>query len=145
MNAVNRKIAALVAALVMGLTTQAFAQSEVEEAGPVYIAGGQYTAVLEQTAGNWQLLPLDGADRSVAAENCAQSVYLPSGVWLINRDIRGRAELVAPSTTALPRGMRERVKLIACDAPKTRETALRAPRELIQYLAEHSGAVRIDE
>jgi|CXWL01.1.fsa_nt_gi hypothetical protein len=138
------KNTALIAALVVGLSSNAFAEGDIEDAGPQYVAGGQYTAVLAQTAGNWQLLPLDGDDRSVAAADCQQSVYLPSGVWLINRDIRGRPELVAPSTTALPKGLKDRVKLIACDAPKTRESALRAPRELVQYLAEHTGAVRID-
>ncbi len=135
---------AVVGALLLSVGLAAPAQ-DIEDAGPVYVAGGQYTASLEQTAGTWQLLPLNGEDRSVQADNCTQSVYLPSGVWLINRDIRGRPELIAPSTTSLPNGLRDRVKLVACDAPPTREAALRAPRELVTWLTENTGAVRIND
>ena len=133
----------IIAATLIALGAQARAD-DIEDAGPQYIAGGQYSAVLEQASGRWQLLPLDAQDQQVA-NDCRQQVYLPKGVWLLNRDRQGNVELVATSGTALPPGHRENVKLVACEAAGAQPSALRAPSALIGWLSEHSGAVLVDE
>lgn len=133
----------IIAATLIALGAQARAD-DIEDAGPQYIAGGQYSAVLEQASGRWQLLPLDAQDQQVA-NDCRQQVYLPKGVWLLNRDRQGNVELVATSGTALPPGHRERVKLIACEAAGAQPSALRAPSSLISWLTENSGAVLVGE
>ncbi|MFO1495829.1 MAG: hypothetical protein U1F26_14350 [Lysobacterales bacterium] len=138
------KTLALIAAGLVAFSATARADEGIEETGPVYLPGGQYGAVLDQSAGRWQLLPLDAADQDVA-NGCAQQLYLPSGVWLVNRDAHGRAELVAPSGTALPPGHRERVALVACEAAGKQPQALRAPAALVDWLTEHTGAIWVDE
>jgi hypothetical protein len=133
----------LIAATLIALSSQARAD-DIEDAGPQYIAGGQYSAVLEQASGRWQLLPLDAQDQEVV-NDCRQQVYLPKGVWLLNRDRQGNVELIATSGTALPPGHRETVRLIACEAAGAQPSALRAPHALISWLSEHSGAVLVGE
>lgn len=138
------KTLSLIAAAVITLAGSARADNGIEEAGPVYLAGGQYGAVLQQSSGHWQLLPMDAQDREVVSR-CQQQVYLPRGVWLVNRDRHGNAELVAPSGTALPPGHRERVALVACEAAGAQPGALRAPSDLVDWLSEHTGAILVDE
>lgn len=138
------KALSLIAAALISLSGAARADDASEDAGAVYLAGGQYTASLEQTSGHWHLLPVDAADREVVSD-CAQQVYLPAGVWLLNRDQHGNAELVAPSGTALPPGHRERIALVSCEAAGKQPNALRAPSDLIDWLAEHTGAILVGE
>lgn len=133
-----------IAATLIALAGPVRADDGIEDAGPVFVAGGQYTATLEQHTGNWQLTPIDAADRKVSNQ-CAQQVYLPRGLWLINRDRRGHAQLVATSGTALPPGHRERIALVPCEAIGSQPNALRAPSSLIHWLSENAGAVLVDE
>lgn len=134
----------LIAATLIAFAGTARADDGIEDAGSVFVAGGQYSAVLEQSSGNWHLLPIDAADQDVSNQ-CAQQVYLPRGVWLVNRDRHGNAELVAPSGIALPPGHREHIKLVSCDAAGAQPSALRAPSTLIDWLTEHTGAILVDE
>ena len=136
------KALTLIAATLIAFAGTARADDGIEDAGSVFVAGGQYSAVLEQSNGSWRLLPIDAEDREVSS-SCAQQVYLPNGVWLLNRDRHGNAELVAPSGTALPPGHRDHVKLVACEAAGAQPTALRAPSTLIDWLAEHTGAILV--
>ena len=133
-----------IAATLIALAGFAHAEDGIVDAGPVFVAGGQYTAALEQHSGHWRLLPVDAQDREVVS-SCAQQVYLPRGLWLINRDRRGQAELVATSGTALPPGHRERIALVSCEAAGAHPSALRAPASLIDWLSDNAGAVLIDE
>ena len=137
------KVLSMIAASLI-FAGSAQAEDATFESGNVYVAGGQYTAVLQQGSGSWRLLPIDAADREVAS-SCAQQVYLPRGVWLLNRDSRGNAELVATSATPLPPGHRDHVKLVSCEAAGAQPNALRAPSSLIDWLAEHTGAVLVSE
>ncbi len=116
--------------------------AEQADGAPVYVAGGQYTATLSQSSGRWQLMPMTGNDATVLS-HCLQETHLPPGIWLINRNTQGEAELIAPSGTALPPGYRDRVPLASCDSRV--EDALRAPAELVDWLVEHTGAVWIGE
>ena len=136
-------LSSVVAASLIAVAGSAAADTGAEDYS-VFVAGGQYTATLEQAAGQWRLLPIDAEDRQVSNQ-CAQQVYLPRGVWLVNRDRHGRAELVAPSGTALPPGHRERVALVPCEAAGAQPAALRAPGSLIDWLTEHTGAVLVAE
>jgi hypothetical protein len=133
-----------IAATLIALAGSARAEDSILDAGPVFIAGGQYTATLEQHSGHWRLLPVDAQDREVVS-SCAQQVYLPRGLWLINRNRRGQAELIATSGTALPPGHRERIALVSCEAAGAHPNALRAPASLIDWLSDNAGAVLVDE
>jgi len=66
----------LIAASLLVLAATARADEAQLDAGAVYVAGGQYTAVLQQRSGSWRLLPIEAADREVSSD-CAQQVYLP--------------------------------------------------------------------
>jgi hypothetical protein len=132
----------IIAASLIAFGTQA-AADDIEDAGPQFTAGSQYSAKLEQTSGRWQLSPIDAADREVLSD-CRQQVYLPQGIWLLNRNRQGNLELQAPSGTALPPGHKGRVQLVSCEAAGAQPDALRAPSTLISWLAEHTGAVMVD-
>jgi hypothetical protein len=132
----------ITAALLIAFGTQALAD-DIEDAGPQFTAGSQYSAKLEQTSGRWQLSPIDTADREVV-NACPQQIYLPQGIWLLNRNRHGNLELQAPSGTALPPGHKGRVQLLSCEAAGAQPNALRAPSALIEWLAEHTGAVMVD-
>lgn len=131
-----------IAIVFLALGTNARAQ-DIEDAGPQFQAGSQYSARLEQTSGRWQLSPLDADDREVLSR-CRQEVYLPQGVWLLNRNRKGQLELQAPSGTGLPPGHKGRVQLVSCEAAGQQANALRAPAGLVDWLAEHTGAVLVE-
>ena len=137
------------AILAAGLTaTVAFAAPpaeqvppQIEDAGPVFNAGSQYTAVLDQAHGRWQILPLSGQDLAIDTGACANGNVVPKGVWLVTRDDEGRVQLVAPSTTALPNGAADTVAVRSCDTADA--DALAVPQPLIDLLAADAGAVLV--
>lgn len=108
---------------------------------PVYVASSQYSAVLHQTRGLWQLLPAEGATLLVGADDCHSARRLPVGLWLLTRDAQGRPELVAPSATALPRGAADHVALRRCDVAG--KTDLAVPQPMIDLLVAGTGAVYV--
>ena len=119
------------------------ADATVEDAGPVFNAGSQYTAVFHQAQGQWRILPVTGQDLAIATGDCATGSVHPKGVWLVTRDDAGNVQLVAPSTTPLPAGASDTIAVRACDAPAA--DALVLPQPLIDLLAAGAGAVLIDE
>ena len=128
----------LIAALAAASAVASTAQPD-----PVYVAGSSYTAVLDQQAQRWTLLPLDGQDFEVtsAAKSCASDTTVPSGLWLVGRDAHGNPELVAPSATDVAAGA-ERIALHACGEAGE---GLAAPRPLIEWLTDNGGAVFVEE
>jgi hypothetical protein len=110
---------------------------------PAYVTRDQYTAVLHQARGAWQIQPADGQDVLIDTLSCGHGSVLPTGVWLLVADERGRVDLVAPSVTALPAGRADRVHLRSCDEAGAQDLA--APQLLIDLLAERSGAVFVHE
>lgn len=110
---------------------------------PVYVAGGSYTAVLDQQAQRWTLLPLDGRDFEIRATagSCGSGTTIPAGVWLVGRDAAGNPELVAPSATRAGAGQ-ERIALHDCGEAGA---GLAAPQPLIDWLATNAGAVYVEE
>ena len=121
------------------------AYSKIPQPEPVFIAGSQYSATLNQRSHEWKLLSSDGAELSVAntGATCAAQLPLPNGVWLITRDAQGRPELLAPSVTTLPKGYPEHVALVAC-GEHAEGKSLAAPRALIDWLANSAGAVYVE-
>jgi hypothetical protein len=137
------RLAVLYAALFATVAAHAAPPAGIEETGPVFNAGSQYTAVYRQSRGEWQILPVTGQDLAIDTGDCATGAVHPNGVWLVSRDDQGRVQLVAPSTTALPAGAPDTIAVRACDAPEA--DALVLPQPLIDLLASESGAVLIDE
>ena len=134
-------------AFLVGLLGATVAHAEpvqqIEDAGPVFNAGSQYTAVYRQSRGQWQILPATGQDLAIATGDCATGAVYPKGVWLVTRDDAGQVLLVAPSTTLLPAGAADTIAVRACD--QAEPDALVLPQPLIDLLAADSGAVLIDE
>ena len=134
-------------AFLVGLLSATVAHAEpiapVEDTGPVFNAGSQYTAVYRQSRGEWQILPATGQDLAIDTGDCATGAVHPKGVWLVSRDDAGRVQLVAPSTTELPAGAADTIAVRACD--QAEPDALVLPQPLIDLLAADTGAVLIDE
>jgi hypothetical protein len=117
-----------------------------DAAGPSpYQAGSHYTAHLDQSTRQWELLPADGHDVRVSTPGqCAgSSAPVPSGLWLVVRDAEGQPLLRAPSVTALPAGHPDEVALVSC-ASTPAGPALAVPPVLIDWLVAQAGAVWID-
>jgi hypothetical protein len=107
----------------------------------VYGLGGQFSARLDQTRNRWRLQPLNGEDVVIDAGTCATGSVVPTGVLLLVVDRRGRAELVAPSTTRLPAGSPDRIALRACDQASGR--ALAVPQSVLDLLVANSSAIYV--
>jgi hypothetical protein len=107
----------------------------------VFVAGGQYTASLNQTRNEWRFLPMNGQDVVVDAGRCSTGAMAPVGVWLLQLDRHGRPELVAPSVTKLPAGAPDHIALRACDQARGRELAV--PQTVLDLLASNTGAIYV--
>lgn len=125
-------------------TVATAAPTWAESNAPVYTPG-QYSARLDQTRQEWQLLPLAQADVRVVNHdpNCLSTAILPSGLWLVTRDSLGRLQLLAASDTALPADQAELVPLRSCAEP-AQERAVRVPPAVLDVLKREVGAVLID-
>jgi hypothetical protein len=126
-------------------SSAAFAQTPIasfDNADPVYVAGSQYTAILDQASQHWQLLPASGQVLDISSTACKAGAPIADGVWLLVLDADGRPSLVAPSTTALPAGAADHVALRACDE-SAGDDAVFAPQELIDLLAINTGAIYV--
>lgn len=137
------RLAFLVALLTASVAAAAPQDAAIEDAGPVFNAGSQYTAVYRQSLGQWRILPATGQDLDIATGDCATGSVHPKGVWLVTRDDQGRVQLLAPSTTDLPAGTADTIAVRACD--QAEPGALVLPQPLIDLLAADTGAVLIDE
>ena len=108
---------------------------------PGFAPGGQYTASFDQSHNRWRLQPADGQDVEIDTGACATGSMIPTGVWLVVRDARGRPELLAPSVTPLPAGAPDRIALRNCEEATGR--AIAVPRALLEILGERTGAVYV--
>ena len=132
---------ALSAMLLSAAASAARPQALHEPAEGFYVAGNQYTASLDQTHNQWRLQPASGEDLVVDTGTCATGTMIPSGVWLLVRDSRGRPELLAPSVTPLPLGASEHVALRSCETAQGSDIAV--PAALLKLLGERTGAVYV--
>ena len=110
---------------------------------PVFNAGSQYTATLDQTHNRWRLQPVNGQDVTIDTGDCGTGAMVPAGVWLLVVDAQGGAELLAPSVTRLPAGQSDRVALRACDKARGRQLAV--PQSVLDLLAANTGAIYVTE
>ena len=108
------------------------------------VAGGQYTARLDQSESRWTLLPLEGTDFEVKA-TCESRTSIPSGLWLISRNSAGEPELVAPSSTRLPNAHSGHVRLVTCENAGFDGQTLALPEPFLELLASHSGAIHVED
>ncbi|MGH8029928.1 MAG: hypothetical protein ACREO3_08345 [Arenimonas sp.] len=136
------RLAFLVGLLAASVASAEPVTNDIEDAGPVFNASSQYTAVYHQAAGQWQILPVTGQDVAIDTGSCAAGNALPPGIWLVTRDDAGRVQLVAPSTTVLPAGAADTIAVRACD--QAEPDALVLPQPLIDLLAAGSGAVLVE-
>lgn len=111
---------------------------------PAYFDDGLYSAAFAQDAHRWHLQPLAGDVVDVIDHACINQRRLPRGVWLVSRDASDHLQLVAPSTTELPSGFPEQLRLVACGSGEDRGT-LGVPAIVLAWLADNSNAVMIDE
>ena len=138
------KLTAILALTAMLISTAASATRSTplhEATDAVYSPGGQYTASLDQTHNQWRLQPLTGQDLVIDTGTCATGAMIPAGVWLLVHDAQGRPELLAPSVTALPPGMPDRVALRSCDRASGRELAV--AQALLDLLDDSTGAIYV--
>lgn len=135
----------LSASAVMLLAGAAVAAALPEREPPQLVDTSQYSAVLDQAGQQWRLLGADGDDLAVSAlgSRCLPGRRVPQGLWLVTRDGQGQPVLRAPSVTPLPRGYPELVPLLACGSPSGGRPHVAAPRELIDWLGQNSGAILV--
>ncbi|MFT3807020.1 hypothetical protein [Arenimonas sp.] len=130
----------LSAGLLLSFTSQA-AVAPIEESA--YVTRDQYSAVLHQSRGVWQLQPANGQDLMIDTLACQNGKVLPKGLWLLVPGERGRYDLVAPSVTRLPAGAAPQVKLRDCAQAGPADLAV--PQALIDLLAQQTSAVYVNE
>jgi len=128
------------------VSTSALALPSRQAAGvspdlPVFNAGSQYTATLDQSHNQWRLQPINGHDVVIDTGDCATGAMVPAGVWLLVTDAQGQAELLAPSVTRLPAGRPDRVALRACDKASGRQVAV--PQSVLDLLTANTGAIYV--
>ena len=136
-----------VAVSALSLSIGAAANVPVESVSPVYIEGGQYTAVLTQRTQAWRLLPQDGIDLAVSSNGagCHAGGHVPEGIWIVTSDAQGHPVLTAPSITELPDGHPGQVALRACGAPADGQPYIAAPQGLIDWLTYNTGAIYVED
>lgn len=137
-------VSALAATLALATaSSQANIPTELKDS--VYVAGSHYTAVLHQQQQDWTLTPLDGHDLTVnaAGTGCTPGGAIPEGVWLVTRGDNGAVTLTAPSATELPAGFPAEIALSACGDTHDGRPYVAAPKALIEWLSESSGAVLV--
>lgn len=110
-------------------------------ADDLYQAGSQYTASFDQAHNRWRLQPVAGQDVVIDTGACATGATLPTGLWLLVLDGRGRPGLVAPSVTRLPAGSPDHVALRSCDRAQGSDIAV--PQTLLDLLAANTGAIYV--
>jgi len=140
----RQTLSALIAATALSAGAMAGASTTYE---PIYITDGQFTATLEQHSHRWRLQPLRGDEVDVTdrSQSCGSSKPIPHGLWYVSQDDHGRAQLVAPSVTALPSGFPQHVMLLACGEKADDAVALFVPAVALSWINDHVGSVLIDD
>ncbi len=137
----------VLAAFVALVASSASASQQETALDPVYMAGSQYTAMLQPQLRSWTLSPQTGADLEIRSDApCPHQVVPSKGLWVIGRAADGSIELVAPSATLLPEGHSGRIALRSCESASDTAAgpAYGVPERVLEILATHAGAVLVD-
>ena len=115
--------------------------------GSAYVIDGQYTAVLQQRAHRWRLVPYSGGEVDVTdtLATCGSSEAIPTGLWYVTRDVNGKVALVAPSVTVLPQDFPQQVAVRACGDKTEGGVTLFVPAVAMNWISGNVGAVLIDD
>ena len=90
------------------------------------------------------MLPSDGQDFAIQLDKrCRPSVLIPTGLWLLTRNVDGKPELLAPSQTVLPSGHSGRIPVLACNEARA-NAGVALPVSLIEWLSDRTGAVYVE-
>ena len=144
MNTANRWtrnwLASGVAAVALSISLGAAAQEIDETIGPVWTAGGHYTAELDLKQSELTLLPLDGLDaRLGVSQVCAPGRHLDDGVYVLQTEGKKWVlQRTHPNGDLTSLGS-ELVPLAACEDPQAPHDALRLPQ--LALLAMEQAAV----
>jgi len=124
----------------LALAATALTASASQTAAPVWEAGSHFTATLHQRSNLWRLHPADGQDLAVTVPpGCGDAPAIPEGVWLLVHRGDGLV-LQAPSSVPLPDGHEGAVEVRGCGGG---DDALHLPAQLLDLLAEHTGAIHV--
>lgn len=105
--------------------------------GPVWSAGGHYTAELDLQAAELRLFPLAGADQRLSLRHSCAPVRAPAaGVYLL---LRSRHGYSLQPTHAHEQGEYGAIELTHCDNLLAPADALRVPAAVLHAL-EHNSA-----
>ena len=137
----------LMIASLLALSTLPGIAAEPAADEAVFVEGARYDAVLHRQEQRWRLLPAEGGDlRLRESGRCLDGALPPRGLWLLTRDAEGQATLVAPSATPLPPGHPGQLRLVGCgQALPAGLPAMAVPETLVEWLAEHSGAIYVTD
>jgi len=140
---VFRTLSALFAAAVS--STASAATHTID--GSAYVIDGQYTAVLQQRAHRWRLVPYSGGEVDVTdtLATCGSSEAIPTGLWYVTRDVHDKVALVAPSVTELPQDFPQEVAMRACGEKAEGGVTLFVPAVAMNWISGNVGAILIDD
>jgi len=115
--------------------------------GSAYVIDGQYTAVLQQRAHRWRLVPYSGGEVDVTdtLATCGSSEAIPTGLWYVTRDVHDKVALVAPSATELPDDYPQEIALRACGDKAEGDVTLFVPAVAMNWISGNVGAILIDD
>jgi len=115
--------------------------------GSAYVIDGQYTAVLQQRAHRWRLVPYSGGEVDVTdtLATCGSSEAIPTGLWYVSRDAHDKVALVAPSATELPDDYPQEIAMRACGDKAEGDVTLFVPAVAMNWISGNVGAILIDD
>jgi len=138
-----RTLAALLTAAVSSTASTATHTTD----GSAYVIDGQYTAVLQQRAHRWRLVPYSGGEVDVTdtLATCGSSEAIPTGLWYVTRDGYDKVALVAPSATELPDDFPQEVSMRTCGDKADGGVTLFVPAVAMNWISGNVGAILIDD
>lgn len=115
--------------------------------GSAYVIDGQYTALLQQRAHRWRLVPYSGGEVDVTdtLATCGSREAIPTGLWYVTRDVNDKIALVAPSVTELPQDFPQQVAMRACGDKAEDGVTLFVPAVAMNWISGNVGAILIDD
>ncbi len=127
--------------LLISIMLSGTALANIPSSNPVYEAGSQYTAMLDNQNSQWHLVPRIQHDITQQDKHCQSNTVIPAGLWLVTRDTNGNPELIAPSQTKLPKGHTGHIPLVNCSDKQS--NAFAVSKKMIDWLSNNTGAIYV--